>query len=139
MKKNEPIRSIMTANPHTAHTGQKPSEVRQLFVDRGFHHLPVTRGGKLVGILSSSDILRLVPGAWGGDDRQVDAMLDSQFTVETMMNAEVRSMSVHGTVRDAVDILSEVDFHALPVIDDEGLLTGIVTSTDLIRYLRDQY
>jgi len=35
-------------------------------------------------------------------------------------------------------LLSAGEYHALPVTDGDGKLKGIVTSTDLIRYLGDQ-
>jgi CBS domain-containing protein len=39
-------------------------------------------------------------------------------------------------VRDAARILAEANFHALPVVDGENLV-GIVTSTDLLKFLAD--
>ncbi|NQV23974.1 MAG: CBS domain-containing protein, partial [Rhodopirellula sp.] len=40
--------------------------------------------------------------------------------------------------RDAANVLAHSNFHSLPVVDGKKLV-GLVTSTDLIRYLVDQY
>jgi len=54
------------------------------------------------------------------------------------MKADPVTMPVTGTVRDAAQLLSSNGFHSVPVVDGKNL-AGIVTSTDLIRYLLDQY
>ena len=43
------------------------------------------------------------------------------------------------SVRDAAEALGEGDFDSLLVVDDTGSISGILTSTDLIRYLSAQY
>jgi CBS domain-containing protein len=42
------------------------------------------------------------------------------------------------TIREVAEILSTKEFHALPVVDGSKLV-GIVTTTDLIKYLLEQY
>ncbi|MCA9653684.1 MAG: CBS domain-containing protein [Myxococcales bacterium] len=139
MKRNEPIKSIMATNPLTVNITQKLSEVRKLMSEQQIHHVPVVSGRKLVGLLSATDMVRLSFSAYGADQRAVDAMLDHEFTIEKVMQTELTTLQDTSTVRDAAKILREGAFHSLPVIDSEGALLGIVTSTDLIRYLYDQY
>lgn len=139
MKKNESISKVMTAAPVSVHTQQKPSDVRRLIAEHKFHHVPVVSGKKLLGIISASDMLGVSVEGVGSDQRSMDAYLDHQFTVEGLMHKDLATLTTKDTVRSAADALSEGSFHALPVVDDEGNLEGIVTSTDLIRFLRDQY
>ncbi|MEX1369170.1 MAG: CBS domain-containing protein [Nannocystaceae bacterium] len=139
MKRNEPVKSIMTAAPLTVNVSQKLSEVRRLMSEQQIHHVPVVSGRKLVGLLSATDMVRLSLNAYGADVRAVDAMLDHEFTIEGAMNTELVTLKASGTVRDAAELLRGGKFHSLPVVDDDGDLLGIVTSTDLIAYLYDQY
>ncbi|MEM6992641.1 MAG: CBS domain-containing protein [Myxococcota bacterium] len=139
MKRNEPIQSIMTAEPISVNVTHKLSEVRRLMSEKGIHHVPVVSGRKLVGLLSATDMVRLSFSAYGADERAVDAMLDHDFSLEEEMNKNLISMPDSGTVRDAAEQLKGGGFHSLPVVNGEGDLVGIVTSTDLIRYLVDQY
>ncbi|MCB9506771.1 MAG: CBS domain-containing protein [Myxococcales bacterium] len=138
MRKNEPVTHVMTRNPITVNLANKPSDVRRVFAENSFHHLPVVDGTKLVGMISSSDVLRFFADAWGTDARALDAAIDAQFTVEQWMAASPRKLAEHDTVRDAVRALSAGDIHAVPVQDAGGHLLGIVTSTDLLRYLLEQ-
>ncbi|MBJ19689.1 MAG: CBS domain-containing protein [bacterium] len=136
MKKNEPIEKILTRGVETVHAGMAVSDVRKLFADRGFHHVPVVSGKKLVGLIAASDILGISVDGVGADDRSMDAYLDHRFTIEELMTEELRTLPLKkSTIADAAKLLSEGSFHAVPVVDETGQLEGLVTSTDLIRYL----
>jgi CBS domain-containing protein len=138
MKRNEPITKIMTSDIETAHTGQKLSEVRRMLANNPYHHVPVVSGGKLIGMISASDMLTLSLAIYGVDERAVDAMLDAEHTIESVMTTKLTTISVKDTVRTAAELLGEGAYHSLPIVDD-GKLVGLVTSTDVIRYLLAQY
>lgn len=138
MKRNESISKIMTSEVQTVHVGQKLSEVRRQLADNAYHHVPVVSGKQLVGMISATDMLRLSLAVYGVDERALDAMLDSQHTIESVMTKELTTLSVKDTVRHAAEVLGEGRFHSLPVVED-GDLVGLVTTTDLIRYLLAQY
>lgn len=139
MKRNEPIKTIMSSDVTTVNVTQKLSEVRRLMSEQQIHHVPVVSGTKLVGMLSATDMVRLSFSAYGTDERAVDAMLDHEFSIEKVMQTDLVTIKTSETVRDAARILRAGQFHSLPVVDEEHALAGIVTSTDLIRYLYDQY
>lgn len=139
MKKNEPIKKVLTRKVITTHVGQAVSDVRKVFAKEGFHHMPVVSGKQLIGMVTASDILGISVEGIPSDVRSMDAYLDHQFTIEGLMKRELKTLPLKSTVADAAEALSDGRFHAVPVVDDEGNLEGIVTSTDLIRYLRDLY
>ncbi len=140
MKRNEPVTHVMTASPLNVHTGQKLSDVRKLLSEKDIHHVPVTNGNKLVGLISSSDMLRLSFSEFGAtDERSLDALLDSQFSIEEVMAKDLKTLNETDTVRTAAIALHAGHFHSLPVVDKDNALKGIVTSTDIINYLIDQY
>ncbi len=139
MKRNEPINSIMTDAPTTVNVTHKLSEIRRLMSEQRIHHVPVVSGRKLLGLISATDMVRLSFSAYGADERAVDAMLDHEFSIEGVMNTELVTLTHSSTVRDAAARLRDGRFHSLPVVDGDGNLVGIVTTTDLIGYLHDQY
>lgn len=138
MKRNDPISKITTTELQTVHLGQKLSEVRRMLAENPYHHVPVVSGKKLVGLLSATDMVQLSLAIYGVDERAVDAMLDSQHTIESVMTTDLTTISAKDTVRSAATVLGEGKFHSLPVVDGEDLV-GLVTSTDVIRYLLEQY
>lgn len=139
MKHNEPVHKIMADDPLSVHEQQKVSDAHRLILERGIHHVPVVSGRRLIGLISSTDLLRV---SWGDtnkqDPRQVDTLLDT-LTIRDVMQEDVVTVRRTDTVRRAAELLSQGNYHSLPVVDDDQGLVGMVTSTDLIEYLLDQY
>ncbi|MBB5030994.1 CBS domain-containing protein [Prosthecobacter vanneervenii] len=139
MKRNDPISHIMSRNVVTAHHGDPISKVRALVRQHGVHHIPVVSGDQLVGIITWSDILRVSFGdAFHTDERTVDATLDHTLSLEQIMQKNPVTLAETGTVREAAEILAGGSFHSVPIVSGSKLV-GIVTSTDIIKYLLDQF
>ena len=137
MRFEQPVIHIMTENPVTVSKDQPLSTARALLADEKIHHLPVVEGGKLIGILSSSDLVRLSL-MYDRDDDGLNEFLDSQYTIDAVMQRHPITVGVEYTVREAAKVLSLGGFHALPVVGYDGELKGIVTSTDLIELLLEK-
>ena len=54
------------------------------------------------------------------------------------MAKKIKSVAPENTIKDVAELLAREEFHAVPVVE-EGNLVGIVTTTDLIKYLLNQY
>ena len=139
MKKNELVSHVMSNNIVSVQQGQSLSEVRHKMVDSKIHHIPVLSGQHLVGMVSFTDMMKLNVVINGADDRTIDSIIDQQFEIKDIMNKDLTTLDVKDTIRQAADVLAENNFHAIPVTNNGGELQGIVTSSDLIRYLSDQY
>ncbi len=120
-----PIVQVMTPDPATISPQSSAAEARRLLNTNIINHLPVVEDGRLVGIISSSDFLKL---------HLLDGKLPifSDATVAQIMETKVIVLSANGTLRDAAEKLSVGGFHALPVVGRKQKLVGIVTSSDLI-------
>ncbi|MDB4777847.1 CBS domain-containing protein [bacterium] len=137
MKKNEPISKIMSTNLTTVHDGQPVSTLRPIFEENSIHHIPVVSGEALIGIVTSTDFMRVSFGEFGNQDSKgLDAILDHTYKMRDLMNKNLVTVPKTATIRDAARLLSSHSFHALPVVDGEKLV-GLVTSTDLLQYLAE--
>lgn len=126
----------MTAEPRTIERTDPISDAYRVLESAPFHHLVVVEGDEPIGMLSTADILRLVYDADGTDERRLRTYLDHQFTIDDAMTKELRTLSSEATIRDAAVAMENGDIHSVVVVDD-GSLTGIVTTTDLVRFIRD--
>lgn len=139
MKQNVPVSTIMTKNVVKLNLSDDLTKAESLFKKYHIRHIPVVYSNKIVGMLSYTDLLRIsFVDAIDDDDEVIDATVYNMFTVEQVMAKKIVAISPETTIKEAAEILSKKEFHALPVCEGE-LLVGIVTTTDLIKYLIDQY
>ena len=139
MKRNEPVSNIMSSEITAVQEGQPLSEVRHKMINSNIHHVPILSGKNLVGMVSFTDMMKLNVVINGADNHTIDAIIDQQFTISDIMSTELTTLNDRDTIRQAAEVLSENNFHAVPVTDNNSELQGIVTSSDLIRYLNKQY
>ncbi len=138
MKQRESISHIMTNNVKSVNLNDSLYDVRDMMTKMGIRHVPVVDGDKLVGILSKTDIMRLSFGSMFEGQESADNAVYEMLSIDQVMQQNVKTISSSATIREVAEIFTEVEFHALPVVDD-GVLVGIVTTTDLINYLLEQY
>ncbi|MEN9577648.1 MAG: hypothetical protein RJA70_657 [Pseudomonadota bacterium] len=136
---NKSVSFLMTADELVTVTVKDSlGTVRQLLSERPIHHIPVLDGAKLVGIISSTDLLRLGVGLEYQGDTTPDTRLDESFPVVQVMETSLVTLGPKDTLRRAAQLLLEESFHSLPVVDGEGELVGILTTRDLLRYMIEQ-
>ena len=137
MKKDVPVAEVMTPHPRSVQVNQKLSDVRAALADGRLHHLPVVDGQQLVGIISMTDLLE-----FGFEPRESqadrDEYLDKHFLIAQIMQTELVTIPGDSTVRDAAKALTTGTLHAVPVVDKDRNLLGIVTSTDIVSYFLSQ-
>ncbi len=123
-----PIDRIMSTDPATVGPQDSIIHARRLLDNHFIHHLPVVEGGRLVDIVSSTDLLKL---------HLLDDHLSvyERVTVDQIMETKLVVVEQGATLRDAAEKLCMGHFHALPVVDRRRHLVGIVTTSDLIGEL----
>jgi CBS domain-containing protein len=135
MKTESPVTHIMVTDPVTIDVSQDLGDVRRALSSQRFHHLPVLRDGKLAGMISTNDLLK---HGLGDLDAAGNGFVDQHLGIEAIMQKDVIRISHRATVAEAARILSAGGFHALPVVDHDGRLQGLLTSTDLITFLLEE-
>jgi acetoin utilization protein AcuB len=119
--RDQSVTRIMTEAPVSVVPATTPDAARLLMVQKSLHHLVVIKDGRLAGMLSASDLI------------------DAQTaTVAELMRTDPVSIPATASLQDAAAILVSGAFHALPVVDVNDRVLGVVTSTDLIRLLIQQ-
>ncbi len=139
MKKRTPISTIMTKNVITLNKTDNLETAELLFKRHKIRHIPVVSGKEVIGMLSYTDLLRIsFADAVDEDEETVETTVYNMFTIEQVMAKNLVSVSSTMTIKQVAEILSKKEFHAIPVIDDDELV-GMVTTTDLINYLIEQF
>ncbi|RRQ47937.1 CBS domain-containing protein [Maribacter algicola] len=129
----------MTKKIITLNSNDQLETAERLFKENHIRHIPVVEGDRIIGMLSLTDLLRIsfADGAYE-EDADVETIVYNMFTISQVMAKNLKSISSDTTIKEVAEILAHNEFHALPVVDGEKLV-GIVTTTDLIKYLLEQY
>lgn len=140
MRKRTPISKIMTNNVITLNHTDDLTTAEELFKLHNIRHIPVVSGDEVIGMLSHVDLLRVSYAENIEEyETEVGIVLNSIFTIEQVMTKNVECVKETSTIKEVAETLATREFHALPVTDENDKLVGIVTSTDLIKYLLDLY
>lgn len=139
MKKREHVSTIMTASVITVDKATHDlRDVKEIFRKEKIRHVPVTEGDNLVGILSSNDLNRLSFGAMFDNQEQADEAVLDMLSIDQIMTSNPKVVSPDTLIKEVAEIFAKEHYHSLPVVEN-GVVKGIVTSTDVINYLLDQY
>lgn len=138
MKKREPVSHIMTKNVKTLLLTDSLHQVMDSVKSGHVRHIPIVSGNKVVGIITSNDLNRLSVGELFDNQGNNEAFLD-MLSIERLMHSNPVTISEDTTIREVAELFANSTFHALPVVNAEDELVGIVSTTDVLKYMLDQY
>lgn len=122
-----PIRELMTAMPHTIGADMKVSLAKKMMADHKCHHLPVLSGGRIVGIVTSTDL------------NKADKLMktSNDLPVEDIMVED--PVEVKGTedTFDVIKLMRQKGIGSVIIAPSESQTMGIFTSTDALHYLTE--
>jgi CBS domain-containing membrane protein len=139
MRQRTPVSTIMTKDIIALNRTDDLERAELLFKRHNIRHIPVVSGEVIIGMLSYTDLLRIsFADAVDASEKDVDTLVYNMFSIDQVMAKKITTVDSQTSIKKVAEILASKEFHALPVVDD-GSLVGIVTTTDLINYLIDQY
>lgn len=137
MDKTMQIGQIMTTEVIFLRPNDTMDRVQQIFKTHNIHHIPIIDDDKVVGIISQVDYLKLLHGftlfKTHKSEEYNNAIMRS-LLVKEVMTKQVATISPDDTIDLAAGFFRENLFHALPVVDKNGSLVGIITTFDLLNY-----
>ena len=117
----EQLALIMSNNPHTVYQNQDVEDAARLLFEYRIHGLPVVnKRNDLVGVISPTDILRIITDT-------------NEKLVEDYMGRCAVPVYHKTPIPIVMEIINITDANALPVLDDDAKLTGIVSDGDLFK------
>jgi acetoin utilization protein AcuB len=126
------VRDIMQTHPVSATLETRLPHLLRLLQRRGFRHLPVVDGGRLVGIISDRDLKQsMISAASMTEGRERDRLLDELTAGQIMARAVVTIGPMFG-VDEAARLMATRKISALPVTEGDQIV-GIVTETDVLQ------
>ncbi len=128
---NERLQTLMTTEVVTLTPENTLGDAREILLKKRIHHIPIVdAGNKLVGMLTSWDIFKLGKSA---DE-------SAEIKISEVMTRKLATLEPDSHLGAAAEVLMTHLFHAIPIVDDDHVLHGIVTTYDLLKYaFRKEY
>ncbi|MEX1040414.1 MAG: CBS domain-containing protein [Pirellulaceae bacterium] len=124
------ILDIGSREPITASATTSVDEVQQLLVENSVGCVVIVDGGGCpIGIFSERDAIM----KFNGD---VDAYLNQP--VSEVMSANPQVVRYESKVARAIHLMDLGHYRHLPVVDHEGVLVGIISVRDILKYLTEK-
>ncbi|MFO7311919.1 MAG: CBS domain-containing protein [Bacillota bacterium] len=128
------VADIYTRNPVVVDPETSAPQARKLMEEHKIRRLPVVDKGKLVGIVTLSDLLKAAPSpattlsVW-----ELNYLLD-RVKVKEIMTRDVVTTTPDADLKTVASIMAERKIGGLPVVEN-GKVVGIITESDVFRAL----
>jgi CBS domain-containing protein len=120
------VEEMMSASVHCTVNERDSLEIAvNCMVDNNITSLPILSKGKVVGILTRSDVIKSLCSERNSINFALQAKDIMQKEVVTILN--------RATLREAAESMSKNNVSGLPVVDDYGVLVGVVSESDIIE------
>ncbi|HMS52507.1 MAG: CBS domain-containing protein [Sphingobacteriales bacterium] len=135
MNKNTKVKLVMSDTVIIANRASTFSQVCKLFLQYNLHHLPIVNDEDVVvGIISSTDVLRAYQNKVPAFNTQDESVLDSKISLDSIMTPGPITLDPEDTIGVAAEIFATHKLQALPVVTANNTIIGILTVRDLVRY-----
>ena len=134
------VQDYMTEDPIVATPGMRLKDVARVMLRNGFRRLPVISEDRLIGMVTSTDFIRLLGSDWAfnrittGDVREI-----TNVRVEEVMSRDPVRVGRKDSLRGTAEIMIKEGVGALPVVEGRDNLVGIITEKDIVAFLREVY
>ncbi|MDF1592925.1 MAG: CBS domain-containing protein [Desulfobacterales bacterium] len=110
-------------------------DAKKKMAEHRIRHLPVvTKDNRLCGIVTDRDIRSAMPSSVLDDpDRAMDQSRLARIKVTEIMTKNPVTLSPRDTLQDALLMIQEKKVGAFTVVDEQGILKGILSTRDLMR------
>ena len=128
------VREIMMGAPVTL----KPEDTLDLANDvislGRIRHIPVVEDGRLVGLLSERDLMgAAATQIFGLKQKRKSALLKSVL-IKDVMKKKVITVNPETSIKETAHLMADKKIGCVPVVS-AGALVGLVTTTDILRYV----
>jgi CBS domain-containing protein len=128
------VREIMMGSPVTL-TSDDTLDLANDVISLGrIRHIPIVDHGKLIGLLSERDLLGAATNQIFGLKQKTKSALLKTTLIKEVMKKRVITVEPDTAITDAAHLMADKKIGCLPVVS-EGSLIGLVTTTDLLRYV----
>ncbi len=134
--RSEPLSSIMKTEVISVGMDATLGEAMDLCLDRRIRHVPVLdETGQLAGLVTDRDLRAYISPRIGTISENNTARDTLSRRVHVIMTRNLATGFPTTTLAQAAKLMLERKVGCLPIVNRDGSLAGIITTTDLLRII----
>lgn len=123
---NEPVSSIMSKDLITLSSSDALGTAKNIFLTKGIRHIPIVdENQQLLGVVSIFDLIK----------HEFNQSNFELTTIREIMTLGVAKLLPNDKIGTAAEIFGRGLFHAIPVVNENNKLQGIITPKDVLSFL----
>ena len=123
------VARVMTPEVYTVDGETLVEDAANAMLDRGIGSVVVVdEDNRIEGILTATDFVRIV-----AERKPKDRTPVSRYMTEDVVTADAQD-----TIQTVAEIVTDNEFHHVPIVDDAEGVIGMVSTSDLASYLSEQ-
>lgn len=147
------VKEIMTKEVAYVAPDVSMEAVADLMTKNCFHALPVVEAGKILGIIAEADFftknsvciylpsyIDLIEKINSSEDlpsekkEKIHALVNA--TAKDIMTPNCLTVAENMDIAELLEIFKKTNYNTIPVVDESNIIVGIVTLTDIIKYVK---
>ncbi|WP_133011537.1 CBS domain-containing protein [Marinomonas flavescens] len=130
------VKAIMSSPVTTIGLDDKLAVVNDMFSNTKFHHLLVVENGKLLGVVSDRDLLKVLSPQLGTVAEKLSDTVTLNKKAHQIMSRKPVYIEQHRSVHDAIELFLEHNLSCIPVVDSNNFPVGILSWRDILGAIK---
>jgi CBS domain-containing protein len=128
---DEKLKALGRRDPLTVSPGTSLRECLELIAQTGIADsvFVTDPAGRLLGVLTERDIFGKLTGTG----------VDLDKPVESMMVEHPWTLNLEEPVRHAIELMQTGRYRNVPLVDEDGLLVGVVRPVDVLKFIAEAF
>ncbi|RAP52051.1 MAG: hypothetical protein BZ138_03760 [Methanosphaera sp. rholeuAM270] len=134
---NTPIKEVMTNRVITINPDERVVHARRLMIDNDIARVVVVNNGVIIGIFTAKDMAKtIIEFKKRVPEKYQHSQIRNLF-IQEVMSQSIVTTTKDSSIAEVAKIMVEQEFSGMPVADEKNKVHGIVSKTDILKYIYD--
>jgi len=133
------IKQLMSKRISTVTLDDTLKTVQNKLEKTGYHHLLVVEGKQLCGIISDRDLFKALSPNLDTINETFKDLSTLDKKVHQIMSRKLITSTLDANIYDIISLLNQHNISCIPIVDEQQVPVGIITSRDILKAIEHQH
>jgi len=132
-----PVKDVMTKRVITIGPDERLVHARRLMIDNDISRLVVINSGLIMGIITGKDLAKTIIDLKKRVPEKYQHSQIRNLFVQEVMSQTIETTTKTSSISEVANFMVENEFSGMPVSDEKNKVQGIITKTDILKFIYD--